>query len=336
MQCSPVCLGLLVSALAILAGCAGVAEYGVNETTSEAVAAEAQATTTHAPAGTEAATPLPFFSIEAQGASDEEVVRALALEVGNTWLYDYTYKSAIGSTGKIITIRYGKELRVLEHCRTSDGLVVVMGLSTRGVQFDYPDGVQEGALTWFKRSFPEKDASHYLIRDGYVFGLLASVWDDENKVVEDTWLDRRAEWFPDFFFPMSRGVRWTRRPHEESDRRQGELWKAGKAPAPNPGIGYGIVMGTEMVRVPFGEVRDALRVTYPSLCGMPVVWLKEGIGMVKEAFRHGGSYYECETVLREFRRAAPGKRRCHSESGRRTDHIRAPGGRRQRMDARDS
>ena len=56
------------------------------------------------------------------------------------------------------------------------------------------------------------------------------------------------------------------------------------------------------MEVPYGKVRDAVKLRYTANCGTATVWFKEGLGFVKAGFIHGGSYIESETTLVDFAR----------------------------------
>jgi len=245
----------------------------------------------------------PFFSLEVRGASDESILKTMALQVGNRWVYDYTYKSTIGSTGKIITVRYEKHVSVVAHRRMPQGLVVLTAEAVHGTKYDYPVEVGEKAVSWFKTNLPGVVTAHYLIDNGYVYRIDKGRWDDEKRKLTAECREWLRDACPEFFFPMSERLHWSDRKREERDYLDGLLFEVGKAGAPIAFIFYWKVGGTKSVDLPIGEVRAATRITWHDNTGHTVRWVKEGMGVVKETYGHHGTYIESEMTLKEFHRA---------------------------------
>ncbi len=227
------------------------------------------------------------------------------LEVGNTWVYQNTFKSAVGtSTDKIITITWTSEVAVQAHYDVPEGKVVVRKTTNRGVKYDYPEGVKDEDVAWFKKNYPET-YPNYLIQGNYVYALPEGSWDAEHKCLSDEFKKRFAtgERTPDFFFPMEKVWGWSERKREQKDLKAAALWKAEKGPAPNPAMYYWLVEDKEAVTVPYGSVKGAFRLIERGAGGGLQVWFKYGLGVVREYFKHNGSYYEKESVLKGFIKA---------------------------------
>ena len=104
--------------------------------------------------------PEAFFSIEVTEKAN--VLDHYPLTVGNKWVYQNKYKSAIGNTGKIITITWTSEISTRQHHDTSHGKIILRGLTIRDLRYDYPPQVQDQAVSWFKDNIPSRRPNHYL------------------------------------------------------------------------------------------------------------------------------------------------------------------------------
>jgi hypothetical protein len=250
------------------------------------------------------ASPPAFFSIEYKEKADP--LEYLPLAVGNKWTYASIYKSGIGSAGAIITIEWITEHLITGACDIPEGKVFLGDFLTRDVRYEYPPDSEAAARDWFRHvpSLGPADlpTKNYLIAGNYVFDLPDQGWDAAAKGLSARYRDELPSATPIFFFPLDGARLWSDRLSEERDYQAGLLAMAGKGPAPNPSSYYWIVDGREDVQVPYGQVRDAVKLRYTTLGGTATVWFKEGLGVVKAGFIHGGSYNECETTLLDFTR----------------------------------
>lgn len=240
----------------------------------------------------------PYFSIEVK--ENVDVLDYYPLAIGNKWVYQHEYKSAIHNTGKIITITWISEITVKEHHDIPEGRMIVRTLTIRDVHYDYPEEVDEEDVSWYKNNIPGRQASHYLLKGNYVYRVPGWGWDEESKMLNKKYAGRIGKNAPMFFFPMEKVHAWADRKREEKDYRQGELFEQGKGPAPNPGMYYWIVEGKESIEIPYGKLKDVFRLRYGTLGGPSIVWFKKGIGVVKRKYTHSGSYFESETSLERF------------------------------------
>ena len=242
----------------------------------------------------------PFFSLEVRGASNESIIKSMALQVGNRWVYDYTYKSTIGGTGKIITVTWERHVSVVAHRRAPQGLVVLRAEAVHGTKYDYPVEVGEKAVSWFKTNPPGVVTTHYLIDNGYVYGIDEGRWDDEKRKLTTECREWLRGACPEFFFPVSDGLNWSDRKREERDYLAGLLFKVGKAGRPNSFFFYWKVGGQTSVDLPITGARPATPITWHDNTGHTVRWVREGMGVVRETYSHHGSYIESEMTLKEF------------------------------------
>jgi len=215
------------------------------------------------------------------------------LAVGNVWTYKNTYKSVLGGSTDIITITWTTRVLVEEHVELPEGLVVVRRLSVEDVAYDYPEGVDESALARRKANIAQPGYACYLVfKSGYFEEVPAWGWDTETRTLSEAYLER------------------LRNP----DRSDGsEIWKPaledlirGELPRLTDEMRVGwwrwIVEGEETVETPFGTVSDAVHLVWPALGGARHRYFKDGLGYVKEWYKHGGSFLEDEQVLVDFQR----------------------------------
>ena len=235
-----------------------------------------------------------------QPADGTQVLDHFPLQVGTQWSYRNISKSAVDSAGSIIIVRWRSRVTIAAHVRTSQGLLVRRRLEIQDVQYDYPAGTRADTVAEFKESIPEHRIPQYLIRgisvfevDGPADGQKESEW---LQSLERNW----DEVCPAFVFPLAADSRWSERTREEKDHQQALAFEAGKGSAPNPGMYYWSAEGTEDLNLPIGKVAGAVHLIYRALGGPMQVWFKEGVGVVKTAFVHQGSYEEEESVLDEF------------------------------------
>lgn len=233
------------------------------------------------------------------------------LAVGAKWTYASTDKWGVASVNSIITIKWITEHVITDAYDSPEGKVFLGEFIIRDVQYDDPPGASETELNWFRHIPDLGPASHrisnYLVAGNYVFGSFGR---GSDAAAQGLSASDRAElsWSePILFFPLDAASYWSDRGTEESDYQAALLFEAGKGPAPNPATYYWIVQEREDVDVPYGKVRDAMKLTYTTNGGTTTVWFKEGLGFVKVGFSHGGSYIESETTLVAFVPASAAK-----------------------------
>lgn len=247
-----------------------------------------------------AADPQAFFSVEFT--EQDDPTRYLPVEVGTRWTYQNQRSSAITSTDSVITITWKSECVVLAHHKVPEGTVILREVQVRDVTFDYPATVPESKVAWFKEHAPKNGVSHYLIAGNYVFELFEHDWDSVAKTLTERWRSRfkQGQVTAKFFFPMGAVTMWSNRERERADFEMGELSKAGKGPAPNPGMYYWVCEAQEDLTVPYGDVQGAFLLVYRTNPDLTRVWFKPDIGVVKEASKHHGSYGEGRSTLLSF------------------------------------
>jgi hypothetical protein len=74
------------------------------------------------------------------------------------------------------------------------------------------------------------------------------------------------------------------RSQEYKDYQQGELWKQGKGPAPNPVMYYWSVGEMTELCLSFGCLQEVIPLRYRLRGGFVSVWFKKGIGIVQEKY----------------------------------------------------
>jgi hypothetical protein len=243
-----------------------------------------------------------LFSIEYTDKADP--LDYFPLAVGNRWTYKSIDREGIGQSGGVITIEWITEYVITGECNIPEGKVFLGDFITRNVRYEYPSDSDVAGLDWFKRVPYQGPASfrtrNYLIAGNYVFGFFDQSWDAAAQGLSAQYRDDLPSATPVFFFPLGVARVWSSRLSEERDYQAGLLAMAGKGPAPNPSTYYWMVEGREDVLVPYGKVQNAMKLMYTANCGSSMVWFKEGLGVVKAQFIHGGSFWEEQTELIDF------------------------------------
>jgi len=251
------------------------------------------------------ASPPAFFSIEYKEKANP--LDHFPLAVGNKWTYASTDRWGVGSGNSIITIEWITEHTITGEYDIPEGKVFLGEFIIRDVRYDDPPDASETQLNWF-RHIPNLGPAglrikNYLAAGNYVFILPDQGyqwWDAAAKGLSARCREELSSATPELFFPLDGARCWSDRVSEERDYQAGLLWEPGKAPPPAPSIYYWIVNEREDVEVPYGKVRDAMKLSYTTNGGTATVWFKEGLGFVKAGFIHGGSYLESETKLVDF------------------------------------
>ncbi len=247
-----------------------------------------------------------FFSIEYKTAFNP--VDELPVGIGTHWTYRNVYRSGIWATGKVITVTWESARLVRAHHVTPEGTVVILEMRVSDVKYDYPATISEEEIEWFKENIPSRSTFHYLLCGNYVFSVPEWAWDASTKSLTARYQQELRDGCvtTEFFFPMGSVKMWCDRNREMADFEAGVLWEQGKGPAPCPGNYYWVFEGREHVEVPFGLVPDTYRLIRPALTGGSQVWFKPGLGVVKETYRHQGTFIERESELVSFSKQGNG------------------------------
>jgi hypothetical protein len=243
---------------------------------------------------------LPYFSLEYQQAVNPE--KHFPVELGNRWTYENVYRSAVGSAEGVVEVTWRSDVVIQAHHVVPEGMVVLCSKRIYNVMYDYPDDTTEQELPWFKKNVPDMSAAHYIIAGNYVYEISDDAWDADKVSLTRDYSQAFGEGTitPKFFFPLGAVRMWSERVRERADRDQSELFKQGQVSAPNPGMYYWVVEDQQNVEVPFGLVSAAFRLVYRTVGGSATVWFKPGLGVIKETYRHFGTYLESESVLLSF------------------------------------
>ena len=105
---------------------------------------------------------------------------------------------------------------------------------------------------------------------------------------------------PCFFYPLDKVVVWAERSRELKAMEEERLFMAGLGPAPNPANYFWHVEDREEVVVPYGRVKDAVRLHYGTLGGPREVWFESGIGVVRDTIQRNLDFLSEEVVLLDF------------------------------------
>jgi hypothetical protein len=243
-----------------------------------------------------------FFSIEYKDKANP--LDCFPLAVGTKWTYASTDRWGVGFGGSIMTIKWITEHVITGAYDIPGGKVFLGEFIIRDVRYDDPPDASEIQLNWY-RHIPGLGPAglrlkNYSVAGNYVFVFPDQGWDAVAKGLSTSHGEELSWGEPILFFPLDGAHCWSDRASEERDYQAGLLWKAGKGAPPNPSTYYWIVNGREDVEVPYGKVRDAMKLTYTTNGGTSTVWVKEGLGFIKAGFIHGGSYNECETTLVDY------------------------------------
>jgi hypothetical protein len=258
-----------------------------------------------------------YFSLEYK--EPVNVLDYFPLEVGNRWVYENTHEKAVRTMperpekqsredgpcdpseycGPTLVKRFIKEVVVTAHYDVPEGKVIMRQVREKDISFEYPPDTDPEETKGLTR----KEKVHlepYLIKGNYVFNVPEWGWDKERKDLTPRFRERLEDSIPAFFFPIGNVHLWAERAREERDYRQGELWKQGKGPPPNPGMYYWVVEKSDSVKVPYAEIKNVYFLMYRTTGGPSMVWFKEGIGVVKTAYVHSGTYLRSSSELKAY------------------------------------
>jgi hypothetical protein len=228
------------------------------------------------------------------------------LDIGTTWIYDQTYKTVTGVPARLITITWESEETVLAHYEYPEGILIVRRIRNRHVVHDYPEDIAQHLLQGFCEGhpIPDEEMAYYFVRGNYLYTATEQDWDREHQTLSQRYRQQiqHDPGTPAFFFPLEEIRVWGDRSREYEDYHQGELWKQGKGPAPNPVMYYWYVEEMTDVCVPLGCLQEVIPLIYRQVSGPERIWFKNGIGIVREQYTHQGTYLETEKVLKQFMR----------------------------------
>jgi hypothetical protein len=234
---------------------------------------------------------------EVEGATTDAIVRELGLEVGTRRVYRNLYRTHLGTgAGQIGTVRWTSISRVVEHVETPVGLVVLIEITERNVRREYegnppPEDVEQFEQELVGRLIPGYDRAGYLVRDGYVYELPDGSWNRQRRELWDGFAERLPHLYPDYFFPLSDGLRWSEPATEERDLAALRAFETGDGPAPNSGNFYWVAGCS-----PFdGDPPDGvLPICWYDNTGTIERWIEPGVGLVREMYSHHGTLIEWE------------------------------------------
>jgi hypothetical protein len=232
------------------------------------------------------------------------------LQVGNAWTYRNVYKSAIGGSDAIITVTWLSVETIRAHVEIPEGRMIVRDCTVEDVQYDYPADVKESDVSWFKDNIGKPDCPLYLLfASGYAMEIPEWGWDDSGQTLAPTMVERLNH------------------PDDPSWQLDLAALVRGEIPKPSP-TGYWTWMsvGSESVVTPLGTMEDAVHLVWRANNGRINRWFRDGVGYVKEQFRHGGSYYETDRILVDFNAPdmIPRRTRSTGKQMSRTSHSQRP------------
>ena len=246
---------------------------------------------------------VPFLSLQVK--ESVNVFDYFPLEVGNRWVYEDTYATDYGNPPRRVRRTSTREVTIVGRDSIPEGTVVHWREGNTDVEHDFGPGWSEEEKAAFTK--PSSPATHrfYLVRGSYVLPFYTHSWDAAAKALTERCRSQLDQATPDFFFPMTIGIRWSERQREQPDLEKLTLFRQGKGGAPNPGNYYWVVESRQDVTTPYGEIEDAFRLVYRTLGGPHRRWFKPGIGIVRESSSHSGTYIETDSVLKELHLQRP-------------------------------
>ena len=240
----------------------------------------------------------PFLSLEVKESAN--VFEYFPLEVGNRWVYEDTYATDYGNPPRRVRRTSTREVTIVAHDSVSEGTVVHWRERNTDFQYQFGPGWSEEQKADFMQPSSRGEHRFYLVRGSYVLPFYIHSWDAAAKALTQRYRSYLEKATPDFFFPLTIGIRWSERQREQPDLEKLTLFRQGKGGAPNPGNYYWVVESRQDVTTPYGEIEDAFRLVYRTLGGPHRRWFKPGIGIVRESLWHSGTYIETDSVLKEL------------------------------------
>ena len=240
------------------------------------------------------------LSSEVEGASTDEIVRELGLEVGARRVFRNLYRTQLGTeSGQIGTVRWTSIERVVEHVETPLGLAVIIDVEARDVRRSHTGNPPPNEVEWIEhqpagRLIHGCDKAGYLVRNGYVYELYDTYWHHRGKELWQGVHERLPYQHPEYFFPLSDGLRWSTPETEAADLEALRAFESGAGPAPNPGSFYWVAGCS-----PFdGDPPEGIvPICWYDNTGTEERWIEPGVGLVREMYYHHGTLIEWERDL---------------------------------------
>ena len=245
----------------------------------------------------------PFLSLEVK--ESVNVFDCFPLEVGNRWVYQDTYATDYGNPPRRVQRTSTREVTIVGRDSIPEGTVVHWRERNTDVKHEFGPGWSEEQKATFMQPSSRGEHRFYLVRGSYVLPFYTHSWDAAAKDLTKRDRSYLEKVTPDFFFPMTIGIRRSDRQREQADLKQVTLFRQGKGGAPNPGNYYWVVESRQDVTTPYGEIEDAFLLIYRTIGGPLRRWFKPGIGVVRESSSHSGTYIETDSVLKELHLQEP-------------------------------
>ena len=245
----------------------------------------------------------PFLSLEVKESAN--VFEYFPLELGNRWVYQDAYATDYGNPPRRVRRTSTREVTIVGRDSIPEGTVVHWRERNTDVEHDFAPGWSEEQKAAFIKRPSLATERFYLVRGSYVLPLYPHSWDGAAKDVTERYRSQLDKATPDFFFPMTIGIRWSHSQREQADLEKLTLFRQGRGGAPNPGHYYWVVESQQDVTTPYSEIEDAFLLVYRTLGGPLRRWFKPGIGIVRESSSHSGTYIETDSVLKELHLQRP-------------------------------
>jgi hypothetical protein len=208
-----------------------------------------------------------------------DVLAHFPLQIGNRWTYEHEHKT--GNPERPGVAVWTSEVTVLGHVQVPEGLVVLRKVEAPQAPSD------------------QRETEHYLIRGNYVYAVPDLLWDAKRQSLDDTFRQRLAQddITPEFFFPLREGLLWAEKDRENRTLRG---WLDSKQQP--DGFYHWFVQGRggQGRAVKLLVSSQAFLLVYATLGGPVERWFEDGVGVVGEWNRHGGTYWETTVRLKEF------------------------------------
>jgi hypothetical protein len=222
----------------------------------------------------------------------EELLAAYPLEAGSRWVHRHVRYDGIGGLDQnVVTRIWLSETRFVEQFASAQGILFVLetcGLEGRietsgTVPAMELQSAQEGLDLSLKPGF-----LYFVFREGYLYEVPAGAVTAETHTISAEWLNRAETFDAPEPFPLANVSTF----QQEQLRNIGESYTGF--------YNWNIAGPPEEISVAYGSIENSQLVVYPTMSGISYRWIKEGIGMVKEEYQHGGSYSGSSSELVEF------------------------------------
>jgi hypothetical protein len=241
------------------------------------------------------------FSVETREPADP--ADSLPLEIGTRWTYLSSHRSPAGSAGAELAATWETEVVVRGRHDVPEGTVIERATVTRALRMEGPPEL----VAWLEHSVAQSAEPHLLLIGNDVYDLPELGWDRRRGALRTGWREKleRGTIGPTLCLPLGTVKRWSGRRRELADLELARRFKAGTGPAPNPHIHYWRLDGKEDVTVPYDTVPGAYLIVHQTLGSQVRLWVKPGLGVVRELAIGGGGSRTTEKSLVSF---TPGAR----------------------------